>query len=294
MVGKASLALRFFTALNYTFLTFLAVLCVLPLIHLFAISLSSDASVAAGQVFLWPVGFTLKSYEFVLAQSAFLTSMGISVQRVILGVLTNMLVTILVAYPLSKEASALRGRTIYVWIFVFTMLFSGGIIPMYMTIRTLGMLDSIWALVLPSAVPVFNVVILLNFFRNLPRELEEAARIDGASHWRILWNIFVPLSAPSIATVTLFAIVGHWNAWFDGILLMNSPTNYPMQSYLYTVVVGMNTIINSSTDLEVLLMVSDRTAKAAQLFVGALPVLVVYPFLQKHFTKGIVLGSVKG
>ncbi|CAM3325344.1 MULTISPECIES: carbohydrate ABC transporter permease [Paenibacillus] len=294
MVGKASLSWRLFTGANYVFLTALAILCVLPLIHLFAISLSSDASVAAGRVFLWPVDFTLKSYDFVLSQSAFLKSMGVSLQRVGLGVVLNMLLTILVAYPLSKDAAALKGRTVYVWIFVFTMLFSGGIIPMYMTVRTLGLLDSMWALILPGAVPVFNVVILLNFFRNLPRELEEAALIDGAGHWRILWSIFVPLSAPSIATVTLFAIVGHWNNWFDGILFMNSPDNYPMQSYLYTVVVGMNTMINSSTDLEVLLMVSDRTAKAAQLFVGAIPVLLIYPFLQRHFTKGIVLGSVKG
>ena len=294
MVGKKSFSWRLFTGLNYAFLTTLAVLCVLPLVYLFAISLSSDASVAAGKVFLWPIDFTIKSYDFVLGQSAFLKSMSISLQRVGLGVLINMVLTILVAYPLSKDATALKGRTVYVWIFVFTMLFSGGIIPMYMTIRTLGMLDSMWALVLPAAVPVFNVVILLNFFRNLPKELEEAALIDGAGHWRILWSIFVPLSAPSIATVTLFAIVGHWNSWFDGILFMNSPDNYPMQSYLYTVVVGMNTIINSSTDLEVLLMVSDRTAKAAQLFVGAVPVLLVYPFLQRHFTKGIVLGSVKG
>lgn len=294
MVGKPSLSWRLFRAFNYIFMTILAVLCVLPLVHLFAISFSSDASVAAGKVLLWPVEFTTKSYDFVLGQSAFLQSMGISLQRVILGVLINMLLTILVAYPLSKDATALKGRTLYVWIFVFTMLFSGGIIPMYMTMRTLGLLDTMWALILPHAVPVFNVVILLNFFRNLPKEMEEAALIDGAGHWRILWNIFVPLSAPSIATVTLFAIVTHWNSWFDGILFMNSPDNYPMQSYLYTVVVGMNTIINSSTDLEVLLMVSDRTAKAAQLFVGAVPVLLVYPFLQRHFTKGIVLGSVKG
>ncbi len=293
MVGHTSWSGRLFTLINYSFLTALSLLCILPLIHLFAISLSSNASATAGEVFLWPVDFTFKSYEFVLGQSAFVKSMGVSLQRVILGVSINMILTILVAYPLSKESSALSGRTVYVWIFVFTMLFSGGIIPMYMTMRLLGLLDTIWVLVLHAAVPVFNIVILLNFFRNLPKELEEAALIDGAGHWRIMWSIFVPLSAASIATVTLFSIVMHWNAWFDGILFMNSPDNYPLQSYLYTIVVGMNAIINSSTDLELLQMVSDRTAKAAQLFVGTLPVLIVYPFLQRHFTKGIVLGSVK-
>lgn len=292
MIGE-SWTYRLFKYFNYTFLTVLALLCILPLLHLFAISLSSNSAATAGEVFLWPVDFTMKSYEFVLGQSAFMKSMGVTIQRVVLGVSINMLLTILVAYPLSKDASALYGRTIYVWIFVFTMLFSGGIIPMYMTMRLLGLLDTIWVLVLHAAVPVFNVVILLNFFRNLPKELEEAALIDGAGHWRIMWSIYVPLSAASIATVTLFAIVMHWNAWFDGILFMNSPDNYPLQSYLYTVVVGMQTIINSSTDMDLLTMVSDRTARAAQLFVGALPVLLVYPFLQRHFTKGIVLGSVK-
>lgn len=294
MLGRSSWSYRMFQVFNYSFLTVLSLLCVMPLVHLFAISLSSNSSAAAGDVFLWPVDFTLKSYEFVLGQSAFIESMLVTLQRVALGVSLNMLITILVAYPLSKEANVLTGRTIYVWVFVFTMLFGGGIIPLYMTMRMLGLLDSLWALVLHSAVPVFNIVILLNFFRNLPKELEEAALIDGAGHWRILWNIYVPLSSASIATVTLFSIVGHWNSWFDGILFMNSPDHYPLQSYLYTVVSGMQAAINSSTDLELLLLVSDRTAKAAQLFVGALPVLLVYPFLQRHFTKGIVLGSVKG
>ncbi|TLS53655.1 carbohydrate ABC transporter permease [Paenibacillus antri] len=293
MVGRGTWSMRIFQIMNYSFLTLLAIVCVLPLIHLFAISLSSNSAATAGEVFLWPVDFTTKSYEFVLSESAFMKAMGVTLLRVLLGVSLNMALTILVAYPLSKDASALTGRTVYVWIFVFTMLFSGGIIPMYMTMRLLGLLDTVWVLVLHAAVPVFNVVILLNFFRNLPKELEEAALIDGAGHWRIMWSIFVPLSAASIATVTLFAIVMHWNSWFDGILFMNSPDNYPLQSYLYTVVVGMQAIISSSTDLELLEMVSDRTAKAAQLFVGALPVLIVYPFLQRHFTKGIVLGSVK-
>jgi putative aldouronate transport system permease protein len=291
--GHKSPTYRMFQMLNYGFLTALALLCVMPLIHLFAVSFSSNSAATAGEVFLWPVEFTTKSYEFVLTESAFMNAMGVTLLRVLLGVTINMTITILVAYPLSKDAKALAGRTIYVWIFVFTMLFSGGIIPMYMTMRFLGLLDTIWVLVLHTAVPVFNIVILLNFFRNLPKELEEAALIDGAGHWRIMWGIFVPLSAASIATVTLFSIVMHWNAWFDGILFMNSPDHYPLQSYLYTVVVGIQSIINSSTDMEVLAMVSDRTARAAQLFVGSIPVLLVYPFLQRHFTKGIVLGSVK-
>ncbi|MDR6551846.1 carbohydrate ABC transporter permease [Paenibacillus qinlingensis] len=293
MLESPSWSRKVFVISNYTVLLGLSILCILPLIHLLSLSLSSNNAVAAGDVRFWPVDFTWKSYDFILSKPAFLTSLFVTLKRVALGVTLNMVLTIMVAYPLSKESAALKGRTVYVWLFVFTMLFSGGIIPLYMTIRSLGLLDSIWALVLHNAVPVFNVVILLNFFRSLPKELEEAALMDGAGHWRILWRIYVPLSTPSLATLTLFAIVSHWNSWFDGILFMNSPTHYPLQSYLYTVVVGLDSLVKSNIDLEVIALVSDRTARAAQIFLGALPILIVYPFLQRYFTKGIVLGSVK-
>ena len=151
-----------------------------------------------------------------------------------------------------------------------------------------------WALILPGAVPVYNVIILMNFFRQLPPEIEEAAIMDGASHLQVLFKIMVPLSLPSIATLTLFCVVNHWNSWFEGLLLMNNPANYPLQSYLQTVVVNRDMSLMSTSDILTLSMVSDRTSKAAQTFVAALPVLVIYPFLQKFFTKGIVLGGVKG
>ncbi|MFC3800663.1 carbohydrate ABC transporter permease [Cohnella sp. GCM10012308] len=284
---------KVFNAANYTLLIVLAVMCILPLIQLLAMSLSSNAAVSAGNVTLWPVGFNWESYHFILSKPEFLRSFGVSVKRMVLGVVVNMAITILVAYPLSKEASAFKGRAVYVWIFVFTMLFGGGIIPLYMTVRSLGLIDSIWALVLVPAVNVFNIVILLNFFRGLPKELEEAAVVDGAGQWLILWRIYVPLSTPSLATLTLFCLVNHWNSWFDGILFMNSPMHYPLQSYLYTIIVGLDTLVKSNTDVETLKLISDRTARAAQIFLGALPILCVYPFLQRYFTKGIVLGSVK-
>ncbi|RTE10396.1 carbohydrate ABC transporter permease [Paenibacillus whitsoniae] len=293
MLESASWPRKLFVISNYTVLLGVSILCILPLIHLLSLSLSSNNAVAAGEVRFWPVEFTWKSYDFILSRPEFMKSFYVTLQRVALGVTLNMVLTIMIAYPLSKEGRSLKGRTVYVWLFVFTMLFSGGIIPLYMTIRSLGLLDSVWALVLHNAVPVFNVVILLNFFRGLPKELEEAALMDGAGHWRILWGIYVPLSTPSLATLTLFAIVSHWNAWFDGILFMNSPVHYPLQSYLYTVVVGLDTLVKSNIDLEVIALVSDRTARAAQIFLGALPILIVYPFLQRYFTKGIVLGSVK-
>ncbi|NHN30797.1 carbohydrate ABC transporter permease [Paenibacillus agricola] len=293
MVEHQSLPRKLFVLINYTLLVGLAILCILPLVNVFAISLSSSSAAAAGYVKLWPVEFTWKAYEFIVQKPEFLRSLGVTLQRVLLGVTLNMVLVILVAYPLSKEASALKGRTFYAWIFVFTMLFNGGLIPLYMTIKALGLLDTIWALVLHHALPVFNILILLNFFRGLPKEMEEAAFMDGAGHWTVLWRIFVPLSTPSLATLLLFSIVGQWNAWFDGIIFMNSPNNYPLQSYLYTVVTAVDTLLAGSVDMEMLAEVSDRTAKSAQLFLGALPILLVYPFIQRFFMKGIVLGSVK-
>ena len=174
------------------------------------------------------------------------------------------------------------------------MLFYGGLIPTYMLISKLKMLDTIWALVLPGAVPVFSVVLMLNFFRQVPIELEEAALIDGANHFTTVFLIYIPVSLPSIATILLFSVVGHWNSWFDGLIYANFPHNYPLQSYLQTVVVMRDLTRLTADEWKNLSQISDRTVKAAQIFMGALPILCVYPFLQRYFIKGIVVGSVKG
>ncbi|WP_135555546.1 carbohydrate ABC transporter permease [Paenibacillus cymbidii] len=294
MVEHRSASRKLFIAFNYTFLAVMSLACLLPLLNVLSVSFSSAAAIEAGRVTLWPVDFTARAYTFVAEKKEFLTSIGISGKRVLLGVLINMTLTILTAYPLSKDVVQLKFRTGYAWVFVFTMLFSGGLIPTYMVIRQLGMLDSIWALVLPGAVPIFNVVLMLNFFRNLPKELSESAFIDGAGHWQTLWRIIVPLSMPSIATVSLFTIVGHWNEWFGGLIYMNDPIHYPLASYLQTIVVRLDmTQINDPTMLRFLSELNDRAIRAAQIFLGMLPVLCVYPFLQRFFMSGIVLGSVK-
>lgn len=291
---KVSFSRRIFIVFNYIILITLAFICLLPLLNIFAISLSSSAAAGSGQVRFLPVELTLKSYEFVLKKSEFWRSFGISVKRVLVGVPINMLLTILMAYPLSKDSKQFRGRKVYVCILVFTMLFSGGLIPWYMTISKLGLIDSFWVLILPNAVSVYNVIILMNFFRQLPNELEEAAFIDGASYLRTLFQIIVPLSKPAIATIALFCIVTHWNSWFDGLLLMNNPNNYPLQSYLQTVIINQDMSLISSSNILVMGEISNRTQKAAQAFVAAVPILAVYPFLQGYFTEGLVVGSVKG
>lgn len=294
MVQKRGISRTLFIALNYTFLIAISILCLLPLIHVLAVSFSSSAAAMGGLVKLWPVQFTPSAYEYVLKKPEFLDALWITLKRVVLGVSISMFLTILTAYPLAKEKSKFRWRTLYAWLLVLTMLFNGGLIPWYMTIKSLGLLDSIWALVLPGAVPVFNVILLLNFYRGLPKELEESAFMDGAGHWTTLWRIYAPLSLPALATIGLFTIVGHWNSWFDGLILMNSPENYPLQSYLRTIIVGQDLTMLTSTDLSLLQDLSEQTIKTAQIFLGALPIILVYPFLQRFFIKGIVMGSVKG
>lgn len=285
---------KIFSVFNYALLTLTAVLCLLPLIHVIALSFSDNAAVSGGLVTLWPVRFTWEPYAYVLERSAFWRAFGVTLQRAALGTIVNVLLVILLAYPLSMSGEKLRARTLYVWIFFFTMLFNGGLIPTYILIKEIGIMDTLWALILPGAVTVFNLILMLNFFRQVPEELEDAAMIDGAGHWRTLWQIYVPISTPAIATITLFCVVGHWNAWFDGLIYMRDAAHYPLQSYLQTIVVKFDFQTMSATDAQRLAQLNDRSVKAAQMVVAAVPILLVYPFLQKYFVSGIKLGSVKG
>ncbi|WP_128660494.1 carbohydrate ABC transporter permease [Paenibacillus sp. 598K] len=289
-----SLSRKLFIGFNYIFLIALALLCILPLVHIFALSLSSPSIAAAGMVKFWPVGLNFNAYQHILSQKEFLDAFLVSVQRLVLGTSLSMALTILTAYPLSKESKTFKSRSYYAWYFVVTIFISGGLIPWYMTIRFFGLIDSLAALVLPGAVAVFNIILLLNFFRNLPKELEESAFIDGAGHFKIMLRIFIPISMPGIATVCLFTMVNHWNAWFDGLILMNRNENYPLQTYLQTVVMQQDFSVMAQSSLTGMQEISNRTVKSAQIFLGSLPILVVYPFLQRYFVKGIVLGSVKG
>lgn len=274
----------------------LTALCLLPFIHLLAISFSSAFAANAGVVGLAPVGFTVKAYEYVLGMSGFIPAFKISLVRVALGTAIGMFTTVLTAYAMSKSASQVRGRKFYVAFFFITAFFNGGLIPTYMVLNKMDMLDSMWSLVLPNAVLFFNMVLMMNFFRSVPRAMEEAAIVDGASHFTIFAKIYLPVSTAGLATLTLFIIIFHWNSWFDGLIYMNTVSNYPLQSYLSTLVlpVNVNMLHNPSGDAASLLKVlSEKSIKAANIFLGALPIMLVYPFLQKYFIKGIMLGSIK-
>jgi len=279
---------------NLVFLALIALLCAFPIVHTLALSFSSAAAASSGRVSVWPVEFTVQSYRFVLENPAFIKSFGVSLLRVLVGVPVNMLMIILVAYPMSRSTKEFRLRDVFAWFFLLTALFSGGLIPWYMVIRQTGLIDSFWALIIPGAVPVFNVILLVNSFKNIPKELEEAAAMDGAGHWTILFKILLPMSLPILATLTLFTALGHWNAWFDGLILMNSPEKYPLQSYLQTVIINPDPRFLTERDLALLQLISNRTTRAAQIFIAMIPIMIIYPFLQRYFVAGIKLGSVKG
>jgi putative aldouronate transport system permease protein len=220
-------------------------------------------------------------------------SLLISVERVVLAVIISTVVTVLMAYPLSKPSSVYPTRKYYVGLLVFCMIFNGGLVPGIILVKVwLNLSNTIWALVLPMAVPIFNVILVMNSFRQLPKEVEEAAMVDGASNIRILFQVIVPMSKPVIATVIMFVFVNHWNEWFNGLIFMDKVELYPFQTYLQTTIKAPD--IKSMMDLQNYALVSDKTIKCAQVIIGFVPMMIAFPLVQKYFAQGITLGAVKG
>ena len=279
----------------YGLLGIIAFTCLAPILNAFAISLSDKTYAAMGDVKFWPVKFNTVAYQEILKEGHFFRAFRVSVLRVIVGVSINTALSILMAYPLSKSQSAFRGRNIFMWIMVFTMLFNGGLIPNYLLIKNLNLMDTIWSLVLPGAVPVFNVIILMNFIKGLPGSLEESALIDGANPWQILTRLIVPLSKASIATITLFALVYHWNEYFLGKIYINTAEKQPLQTYIQSLSITLTTdqMANMTAEEKMQRMnVSSITFNSAKAIVSMIPVVAIYPFIQKFFVTGIVMGAV--
>lgn len=290
---RESLGRRIYLWINAVVLLLVAALCLVPILHVIALSFSKSSSVMAGHVTLFPVNATLSSYKLLMQRPDFFASFRVSLLRVLLGVTVNMALIMLTAYPLSKKKDQFHGRTAYAYM-ILTIIFSGGLIPTYMVVKQMGLINSVWSMVLPGAIPVWNTVLMMNFYRNLPREIEESAFIDGANHLVVLTRLYIPLSAPAVATIALFSIVGHWNSWFDGLIYLNTPSLYPLQTFLYMIDSSVTLGATTSENVEYMREISDRTLRSAQIVIAMVPVLIAYPFLQKYFTKGIVMGSVKG
>lgn len=294
MVTSKSVSYRIVTVIIYIILVFAAFLSLAPLINTVAISFSSSTAANSGSVTFFPVDFTTSSYTKIIADRAFWRAFFVSVQRVILGGGLNLILVIFMAFPLSRSVEQFKHRNKYMWILMFTMLFNGGIIPTYFVVTKLGLINSIWALILPGAVPVFNVILMMNFFKGIPASLEEAAIIDGASPLTVLWKIFLPISLPSIATITLFVIVGHWNNFFDGLIYINDQAKIPLQTYLQQLMLQSDQMKEMSKE-EIVAMskVSSLTLNSAKILVSMVPILVIYPIMQRFLISGLVLGSVK-
>jgi putative aldouronate transport system permease protein len=296
MVESKSISARIGRIVIHTIVISLGLICMIPLWNIVATSFSSSEAVTANEVGLIPVNFTTETYKMIMEDAQFWRSFGISVQRVILSLIINMVLIVLMAYPLSKSTRVFKGRNIYMNLLIFSMLFSGGMIPTYLVVKNLNLLNTIWSLVLPGAVQVFSIILIMNFFIGVPKSLEEAAIMDGANPLQILVKVFIPISLPALATVALFSIVGNWNDFFSGLIYMTKVSNYPLMTYIQSLSINIEEMLKSGANansLENMMQVSNKNLNAAKIVVSIIPLLVIYPLLQKYFIHGIVVGSVK-
>lgn len=282
-----------FDVINYIVLGLFAAAAILPFIYIIAGSFASDAELTKRAVFLIPEKFTANAYRFIFSTDTIVKSIGVSIYVTVIGTLVNLAFTVTMAYALAKRG--LMGRNLVLNLVIFSMLFGGGMIPTYLVIRDLHLIDTYWALMLPGAINAFNLIIVKNFFQELPPELEEAARIDGCSEIGLLLRIVLPLSAPVLATFTLFYAVGHWNDFFSSLLYLNDPQKWPLQVLLRQIVLLSQAAAGDLNSMDPnFVKPPEQSIKMAVIVVGTVPILLVYPFLQKHFAKGVLLGSVKG
>ncbi|WP_281888731.1 carbohydrate ABC transporter permease [Paenibacillus sp. YYML68] len=292
---KESAGDRVFNAVNYTVLSvfFLAVLY--PLLYIVSASFSSTEAVISGRVWLWPVDPGLQGYEAVFSNKAVWSGFANSLFYTIVGTVLNVVLTVMAAYPLARKDFI--GRNAIMFLFVFTIMFSGGLIPNYMLVKDLGLLDTRWAMIIPTALSVFNVIITRTYFQaNIPQEMLEAAQVDGATDWQFLGKIVLPLSGPILAVIALFYAVQHWNTYFNALLFLKDRDLYPLQLILRSILIQNQidpSMVMSEEDLVARQGLGDLL-KYSLIVVATVPVLLIYPLVQKHFVKGVMIGSIKG
>lgn len=279
----------------YIILSLITLLVLYPLYFVLIASISAPETVMRGDVWIWPKELSFVGYERLFANSELMQGFMNTLLYTTTGTALNVMMTIAAAYPLSR--ADFNGRGIFTAIIVFTMFFSGGMIPNYLLVKELGMLDTIWAMIIPSAVSVWNIIIMRTFFQNsIPKEMQEAAFIDGASNMRVLWRIVLPLSGPILAVMVLFYAVGHWNSYFSALIYLSDRSNYPLQLFLREILVQgqMQEMVDISDDSLARSLMDAEAIKYAAVIVTNLPMLLLYPFLQKYFVKGVMIGAIKG
>jgi putative aldouronate transport system permease protein len=291
MVEHSTLGSRIATWGMSAFLIVVAILMLFPFLYVFSISFSTFEDVARGGVILWPRNWSLDAYTYVLGSSVMTRAIGVSIFLATVGTLVNLFMTTTMAYALASPH--LRLRKFFLVLVLIPILFGPAMIPRYLVVKATGLLDSVWALILPTAISAFYLIVMRNFFMSIPRDLHDAAELDGASDLRILWDVVLPLSKPILAAIGLFYAVGHWNSYFNAVLYINDPAKWPVQVLLRLVVIQgqADTYGGGSFDT---LPPPAFTVQMATVIIATVPILIVYPFLQKHFTKGMLTGSIKG
>lgn len=290
---RDTLGEKIFYRFNYVLLFIFGLICLMPIINIISVSFSDSHSVMSGRVSLWPIGWSLESYKALFIGTGILRALVNNVEITVVGVVLSMIATIMAAYPLSR--SYFYGRRFLTLAIVFTMLFGGGLIPSYLVIQALGLVDHYSSLWLPGLVSAFNMLVLKTHFENIPSEMEEAARMDGCNEWRLIAQIFLPLSMPVIAALTLFYAVGYWNSFMNVLIYINSPEKHNLTVLVQQMIYSQSLLseINNIQPDEVKEMTPEGV-KAAGIVVMVAPLLAVYPFLQKYFVKGVMIGAVKG
>ncbi|MGG4104751.1 carbohydrate ABC transporter permease [Paenibacillus lautus] len=292
MVQDKTISSRIFDIVNYTLLLIIGLVTILPFLHVIAGSFTTVTELAQKQFVLFPTVWSLDAYKYVFSTNTVFRSLGVSVGVTFLGTLFSMLLTCLMAYGLSRRD--LDGRNFIMFMVLFTMLFSGGMIPTFLVVKEMGLIDTYAALIVPTAINAFNLIIMRNFFQNLPEGLEESAKIDGAGDWGTLFRIVIPLSMPAIATISLFYAVTYWNTYMSAILYLNDAAKWPVQVILRQIVILASGLAADTSGMDEFVRPPEQTVKMAVIVIATLPILCVYPFLQKHFAKGALLGSIKG
>nr|WP_154893245.1 carbohydrate ABC transporter permease [Paenibacillus xylanexedens] len=289
-IKKETLGSVIFNVVNYTLLLLFALACLLPFINVVASSFASTQEIVQKKFILFPTSFSLDAYRYILSTPTIFKGLGVSIFITLVGTAVSMTLTALMAYGLSRRY--LLGRNVINFIVVFSMLFSGGMIPTFLIVKAAGLIDSYWSMIIPTAINAFNLIIMRNFFQALPDSLEESAKIDGANDFRILWQIMLPLALPSIATLSLFYGVSYWNTYMNAILYLNESKMWPLQVLLRQIVIVSSGMEGNSSAVDI--VPPSQTIKMSVIVVATVPMLIAYPFVQKHFTKGALLGSVKG
>lgn len=285
-----------FDRINYLVLALVTVMMLIPFVNVLASSLSNGVELNRGGIVLWPRGLTLAAYNYIFKQGDLVRALGVTCFITIVGTALNLAVTFTFAYALSKKKLPFRNGLLMM--VFFTMLFSGGMIPTFILIKNLHLLDSIWSLIIPGAASAFNVIIVKSFLQTIPEALEESATIDGCTEYGTFFLIVLPVSMPIIATMILFYAVGHWNEFFSAILYINNPAKWPLQVFLRQVLLVLSSsefntsMIDQDVSSELLTM--GEPIKMAMVIVATVPIVIVYPFLQKYFVKGVMIGSIKG